>query len=539
MPPLKCGSLALRGIQPHQPASGEMFGAHLAELRLVEAVLDRSDTLQWDLWDSEVPPSVTHTSGHPLRNPEVAELKKRFGERVRARSIDEITEAALDPGYLFVSNVPSLSRIGELRTRIGAHAMPICALSHSLYTKELLFGYSWLLISVEPHDNIVISSEAGKQALEHLFAASRERLAERLGVPEARLKSPRITKIPFGVALPKQDELTREQSRVLLKIPPRAFVVLYFGRISEEYKGDLDPFLQAVYHARALGHDVWILLAGQSLDSAYSQHLERRMHALRLSETSIVLENCPDFLRPSLYVACDVMVSPADSVQETFGLSILEAMAHARPVIASDWSGYRDLVQDGKTGFLIQTTWVTEIAEQAALRAILAPPLSAAHYLSQRTILDAGALVQKLLTLLENTDLRTSMGKAGRARVEALYTWPCVADKFLALWNEQLSISARAPQRPPPPVFECFSHYASTRLHPDHLLVRVAGTEDEDPDVLLQWKFHDHPTLEQVRRLLKLTAQSPVSVGELLHEGFDLHSILWLAKKGLRRIVQA
>ena len=536
---LKCGSLALNGVSSHRPASGEMFGAHLAELRLVEAVLDRTDSVQWDFWNTEIPPSLTHTGSHSLGHPDIAGLKKKFGTRIQMRSIDQIAEAALDPGYLFVSNVPSLSRISELRTRIGAHAMPICGLTHSLYTKEMLFGYSWLLLSIEPHDSIVASSEAGKQALEYLFAASRERIVERLGVSGARLTSPRIIKIPFGVELPGQDELTREQSRMLLKIPPRAFVLLYFGRISEEYKGDLDPLLQAVYHARVLGHDVWILLAGQSLDPVYSQHLERRMHALRLSETSIVLENCPDFLKSSLYEACDVMVSPADSVQETFGLSILEAMAHARPVIASDWSGYRDLVQDGETGFLIQTTWAPEIAEQASLRAILAPPLSAAHYLSQRTILDAGALVQKLLILIENTDLRTSMGEAGRTRVEALYTWPCVADHCLALWNEQLAVEATAPQRPLPPVFECFSHYASTRLHPDHLLVRIAGIEDENPGMLLQWKFHDHSTLEQVRRLLELTAQSPVSIGELRHEGFNLDSILWLAKKGLRRIIQA
>jgi hypothetical protein len=39
-------------------------------------------------------------------------------------------------------------------------------------------------------------------------------------------------------------------------------------------------------------------------------------------------------------------------------------------------------------------------------------------------------------------------------------------------------------------------------------------------------------------RLMETTAGAPVSIGELRHEGFDLDCILWLAKKGLRRIVR-
>ena len=51
--------------------------------------------------------------------------------------------------------------------------------------------------------------------------------------------------------------------------------------------------------------------------------------------------------------AADLFCSPADNLQETFGLSVLEAMASSLPVVASDWNGYRDLVVHGSTGWLV------------------------------------------------------------------------------------------------------------------------------------------------------------------------------------------
>ena len=41
-----------------------------------------------------------------------------------------------------------------------------------------------------------------------------------------------------------------------------------------------------------------------------------------------------------------------DNAQETFGLAVAEAMAAGLPLVASDWSGYRDLVRDGIDGYL-------------------------------------------------------------------------------------------------------------------------------------------------------------------------------------------
>src|SRR5207244_1790203 len=48
---------------------------------------------------------------------------------------------------------------------------------------------------------------------------------------------------------------------------------------------------------------------------------------------------------------------PVDNLQETFGLTPIEAMACGVPQVVSDWDGYRDTVLDGVTGYLVPTVW--------------------------------------------------------------------------------------------------------------------------------------------------------------------------------------
>src|ERR1700760_3430249 len=56
-----------------------------------------------------------------------------------------------------------------------------------------------------------------------------------------------------------------------------------------------------------------------------------------------------------LWAGADVFLSLVDNIQETFGITPLEAMAAGLPVVVSDWDGYRSTVRDGIEGFLIPT----------------------------------------------------------------------------------------------------------------------------------------------------------------------------------------
>ena len=110
-----------------------------------------------------------------------------------------------------------------------------------------------------------------------------------------------------------------------------------------------------------------------------------------------------------------MFVSPSDSIQETFGLSVIEAMASGLPVVASDWDGYRDLVEDGRTGFLVPTTTVAGATATATAR-LLIGELNYDHFLaecSQATAVDIAGMGAALTRLVSEGDLRLGMGAAG------------------------------------------------------------------------------------------------------------------------------
>jgi glycosyltransferase involved in cell wall biosynthesis len=109
---------------------------------------------------------------------------------------------------------------------------------------------------------------------------------------------------------------------------------------------------------------------------------------------------------PPLYERAAVVAVP--SHREGFGVACAEAMAHARPVVASAVGGLLDLVVDGETGMLV-------------------PPR------------DIPALRGALERLLADPDLRRRLGEAGRARVQERFSWPAVTDATIAAYEDALA----------------------------------------------------------------------------------------------------
>jgi glycosyltransferase involved in cell wall biosynthesis len=104
-----------------------------------------------------------------------------------------------------------------------------------------------------------------------------------------------------------------------------------------------------------------------------------------------------------LYDRAAVVVCP--SRREGFGVACLEAMAHGRPVVATNVGGLRDLVVDGETGILV-------------------PPR------------DPPALRAAVERLLADRELRHRMGAAGRERARSQFSWAAVTDATLSAYAE-------------------------------------------------------------------------------------------------------
>jgi glycosyltransferase involved in cell wall biosynthesis len=107
----------------------------------------------------------------------------------------------------------------------------------------------------------------------------------------------------------------------------------------------------------------------------------------------------------SLLPRWDVFVMP--SLEEGFPIAALDAMAASLPVVATPVGGVPELIEDGKTGWLV-------------------PPR------------DAEALASRLRLLLCNPELRLSMGVAGYARVRDHFSAAQMTENFAKLYDELL-----------------------------------------------------------------------------------------------------
>ncbi len=185
----------------------------------------------------------------------------------------------------------------------------------------------------------------------------------------------------------------RRRQGIPLTVPLLGTVANLFPR-----KG-YDVMCRALSLLRSRRPDVQYLIVGTG-DAGYEAALRKLVVSLGL-EGQVHFAGFQEPVYPAL-AAMDVYVHPA--VMEGFGIALLEAMAMARPVVATTTGGIPDIVVHEETGLLV------------------APG-------------DPEALASAIGVLLENADRRTLLGKNGRRRVESLFTIDAMMAKLSACYE--------------------------------------------------------------------------------------------------------
>ena len=334
--------------------------------------------------------------------------------------------------------ITSQARLAAARNALAKSIFPITAPIHSLsyaaYGREFL-AHLWP--GTTRRDAIVTTSQAGQAVVEGLFAS----LRQGYGLSPAEYPAPRLARIPLGVEAAAWETLDgprRAAARGRRDIPTGAVVLLVFGRVSHSSKMDLLPLFRAVQRLIAAGIDpagLCLVVAGWTEDDDKPFIDTLAALAANIGLPLRLFRRPSEIDRRELFALADVFVSLADNPQETFGLTLLEAMAAGLPVVASDYDGYRDIVLPGKTGFLVPTLGPADTDP----RDVLAPLCYDNHthlLLAQGLAVDVAGVAGALLRLVGDAGLRRDMGRAGRERVLAAFTWDSVVARHLALWEE-------------------------------------------------------------------------------------------------------
>jgi glycosyltransferase involved in cell wall biosynthesis len=211
----------------------------------------------------------------------------------------------------------------------------------------------------------------------------------------------RIVVIYNGVSSPgRSDKLDREASRLKLGIDLGTKVVLSVGRM-DPIK-DFSTLIRAFKSVQQVNPDSLLLIAGDG-DERYLEDLRRDAGRLGITDKVVFLGTRRDI--PELIAACDVFA--LTSISEATSMTILEAMAAERPVVATRTGGNPELVVDGKTGYLL--------------------PVG-----------DYEAVSEALVRMLNSPEQASKLGEAGRARFEAMFTFHAMMGAYEDLYKEIL-----------------------------------------------------------------------------------------------------
>lgn len=383
---------------------------------------------------------------------------------------------------------PLLGQWCWLRDGRPHHAFSITGVIHTVCSDTVLKGLQDLALApLYPWDAVICTSEAGRAvvaaALEHRIEA----MAARLGAPpRPGIGLPHLPVIPLAGSTqqPYHPELQRSLRRSLarqeLGLADSAFVVAFVGRLSFHSKAHPQALYRALQSLAHSGGEVILIECGHHFNQAIAAaYLDLQRHFPGVHFRLVGgLTPATERQKWQVLAAADVFCSPADNLQETFGLSLLEAMAAELPLVVSDWDGYRDLVEHGRNGLLVPTHDLL-----AGLKCTdgveLAYNTQQINYdmmiglRSFGVVIDHEALTSAFASLRSDPELRLKMGRSARNILEQRFSETAVAGHYRRLWADLAEHRAiAATQGVPteelpsllPPHARVFGHYASHAL---------------------------------------------------------------------------
>ena len=462
-------------------------------------------------------------------------------------------------GNLFLLD-PGVVRAAWRRRHIGNRSYSICGITHTTSSHGIMETLESLNFApVQAWDALICTSEAVRRTVHQVVADSSRYLKGRVGAaPSFELATPVI---PLGV---HADEFApmpalRASLRGRLGLGDDDLLVLFLGRLSSHAKSNPLPLYQALQLAAGrTPRRIHLLMAGWFPTEEYRESFRSGAAIFAPDVGYHVLDARDPHLRREAFPGADIFVSLSDNIQETFGLTPIEAMAAGLPAVVSDWDGYRDTIRDGLDGFMIPTLAPPPGNERDLAMRYATDRDSYDHYIghaAQFVAVDIGRCADALAELFNDDERRREMGAAARKRVLEAFDWPVIIRRYQELWRELAErrgdggeVAAAVPGEAARPAWgdpsRLFAHYPSRQWN-DRLVVEPRGS----PELLGKIRSHPFANLsrgllcseEEIARIWSVVsaAKAPMPAAAVValfpppRAPIVRRTLLWMAKFGL------
>ncbi len=436
-------------IQYSRPASGQndsqVFGFDVAVTNFLKAYFRHSASPQFLCRPTDIP-SFDH-----------------FKELAAAEGIDAENRCiGLDPRHpdKNLQSISCLFRPDPLtvdlawrRPQVQGRGYATCGLVHTMSGERIARAVGDLCFApTDETDALICPSASIRDAVLNLWNINCEYINHRFGGSfSCPIQTPII---PLGIDTDKFAKATggtkRKAQREALGVDEDETVILFVGRLSFATKAHPLPLFLAAEHAAWLTQKkVRLVLYGYFLPKDMEPFFRNLAADIcKTAKVEFVMNDDPRF-PDGLWAAADIFASLSDNVQESFGLTPIEAMACGLPAVISDWDGYREGVRNGQDGFLIPTftpppSAGMDVAKFYYNEDNYGVALAAS---TQSTAVDVEWCAKSLAVLIGNPDLRRTFGESGRARAQSVFDWRHIIHAYDELWQSLSEKRLAAPPR--------------------------------------------------------------------------------------------
>ncbi len=497
-----------------------------------------------------------HGFGAGLATSGQAMLKQLQGDgftgtlRWREAPGDKVLE---DLGAVYFPGPPT-KEIANARNSLNPAGYSFFGVTHTLSSAGAMDLVSDLVLPpFKPWDAMICTSSAALSVVTRLQDDFKAWFAEHTGA--TRFNQIALPVIPLGVDAPAfaRTPAQTATARQALGLAGDDVAFLFAGRMSFHAKANPTVFYQALEEAcQRLGKRLVCIEAGVYPNPPMAEAFEKARQYLAPSARFIQVDGQDEARYLQAWKAADVFVSLSDNIQETFGLTPLEAMAAGIPVLVSDWDGYKDTVRDGVDGYRIPVT-LPPAGSGADLA--LSHALGQSNYdyyigrVSMATAVDLTALTDRVMALARDPSLRRTLGQAGQTRIQQAYDWPVILDRYTDLARDLGEIRRAAggkeppfwPSRPDP--FHLFADYPTHTLTGSWQVIVHPGRA-KAVEAFLDLgvaRYAQHPTLlprETILEVLHEAERRSCTVESLLGDDsvrrpLRTRALMWLYKLGL------
>jgi glycosyltransferase involved in cell wall biosynthesis len=323
----------------------------------------------------------------PARELVVVEKRSKYDYSTVGRVATVMKERRISIVHAFLFDAEMVARWAARRSKV-----PVVIASE----RNTDYRWPWVhrlcqLLTRSWFDVMIANSEAGKRFNMRTLGLPEDRIrVVHNGVDTERFRPVDTTSIREELGLAEEDHVVG--------------MVAMFKRQKNH-----GVFFRAAKEILRRFPNTWFLLAGEPLRGnlqgagAYHREMRRLVEELGVSQRCLFVGNREDM--PEVYSLCDATVLP--SSREGTPNVLLESMACAVPVVASDVADNHYVVKDGETGFLV--------------------PLG-----------DVAAMVDRICAILGDSRRREELGRAGRAWVSGEFSTTALARKTEAVYLECL-----------------------------------------------------------------------------------------------------